>query len=81
MKINQFIKNAKYFYQSLPKVSVVMGNQSCDLDSIVSAIAMSYALSKDEEQRSIFIPIFNSTRSILKSKRECMLLLDYFSIK
>lgn len=79
MKVNEFLKNAKNLYNQIIKASFVIGNQSADLDSIVSSISMSYYLSKLNTS-STYIPVINSTRSIINSKKECLHLFEHLSI-
>lgn len=79
MKVNQFLKNSKSIYNELMvKHRIVIGNQSADLDSIASSISAAYYLSKTSHSK--YIPIINSTESILKSKKECMYMLECLSI-
>jgi inorganic pyrophosphatase/exopolyphosphatase len=84
MNVGSFLKNALFVYKSASssKVSVVLGNQSCDLDSIVSAIATSYFMSQQSNEKSsaAYVPMLNSTKSIVASKKECMYLLEHLSV-
>ncbi|CAF1103117.1 unnamed protein product [Brachionus calyciflorus] len=80
MKIKEFLKKSKLIYESVLSKGVVLGNQAADLDSIVSSISMAYYLSLKKDSPTSYVPIINSTKSIIKSKKECMYLLDYFSI-
>ncbi len=77
MKVNLFVKKARILFNELVQHSIVLGNQSADLDSIVSAITMSFFLTDGKTQ---FIPVINSSKEILKSKQECMLLFNHFAI-
>ncbi len=78
MKVNAFVANTRLIFNELLKPQIVLGNQSADLDSIVSAISMSFYLTNLNQKD--FIPVINSSKEILKSKQECMYLFDYFSI-
>ena len=81
MKVDTFIKKASMLYRASigQKFTVVMGNQSGDLDSIVSAVCLSYHLdSKSPETR--VVPFLNIKRSVLSTKRECCFLLDQFAL-
>jgi len=83
MNVNLFVSKARLMFNELSKHKIVIGNQAADIDSIVSAICMSFYLTNtnnNENKSAEFIPVINSSRQILKSKRECMYLLDYFSI-
>lgn len=78
MNVNTFVANTRLLFNGLLKPRIVLGNQSADLDSIVSAISMSFYLTSVNKRD--FIPVINSTKEILKSKQECMYLFNYFSI-
>ncbi|XP_051901713.1 exopolyphosphatase PRUNE1 isoform X2 [Pristis pectinata] len=53
-----------------------MGNEACDLDSMVSAIAFAYFLTKTSlEQKTVFVPILNIPRSEFPLRGECTFLL------
>lgn len=78
MNVNTFVANTRLLFNGLLKPRIVLGNQSADLDSIVSAISMSFYLTSVKKRD--FIPVINSTKEILKSKQDCMYLFDYFSI-
>ncbi|XP_072404857.1 exopolyphosphatase PRUNE1 [Chiloscyllium punctatum] len=59
-----------------PTVHVVLGNEACDLDSMVSAITFAYFLSKTApKQKVIFLPILNIPRSEFPLRGECVFLL------
>jgi len=81
MNVNLFVNKTRLVFNELSKHKIVIGNQAADLDSIVSAICLSFYLNNNGKNGSSeFIPVINSSRQILKSKRECMYLIDYFSI-
>ncbi len=77
MNVNSFLTKSRLVFNELVQHRIVLGNQSADLDSIVSAISMSFFLTDAKTQ---FIPVINSSKEILKSKQECMLLFNHFSI-
>ena len=79
MNVSGFLSKTKHLFNELIKHRIVIGNQSADLDSIVSAIAMSYYLSVANENAT-FIPVINSTKSVLQTKKECMYLFGYFKV-
>ncbi|XP_020372753.1 exopolyphosphatase PRUNE1 [Rhincodon typus] len=59
-----------------PSIHVVLGNEACDLDSMVSAIAFAYFLSKTAlDQKAAFVPVLNIPRSEFPLRGECMFLL------
>lgn len=79
-KLSSYIKNTKLIYNNLTsKCKVVIGNQSADLDSISSAISLSYYFFKKNSPVP-YIPIINSNKKTLQTKKECMLMLDFLSI-
>ncbi len=89
MKVKEFLKNAHALFASFAaqansrRATIVMGNQSADLDSIISSISLSYYLTKlrsSESSLPVVVPIINSTRAVLQTKRECLYLFDTFSI-
>ncbi|NXS54316.1 PRUN1 Exopolyphosphatase, partial [Brachypteracias leptosomus] len=58
------------------EVHVVMGNEACDLDSTVSALAMAYFLAKTSPSpRAAFIPVLNIPRADLALRTETTFLL------
>ncbi|KAM9368521.1 exopolyphosphatase PRUNE1 [Phaethornis superciliosus] len=58
------------------EVHVVMGNEACDLDSTVSALALAYFLSKTSPApNTAFIPVLNIPRAELPLRTETAFLL------
>ncbi|RMZ98222.1 exopolyphosphatase [Brachionus plicatilis] len=80
MKVNTFLSKTKIVFDSLVQKRVVIGNQSADLDSIVSSISMAFYLTSKVHNSVPYVPIINSTKSLIKTKKECMFLFDYLSI-
>lgn len=80
MKVKSFLTKTKAVYDSFVQKRVVIGNQSADLDSIVSSISMAFYLTTTMQDSVPYVPIINSTKSLIKTKKECMFLLEYFSI-
>lgn len=66
MKVNAFIAKTRQLFNELTKHRIVIGNQAADLDSIVSAISMSFFLSNTTDS---YLPVINSNRKILQSKK------------
>lgn len=56
----------------------VTGNQSADLDSVISAISFAYFNYKKDE--SLLIPLINISRTDFKLRRDIVTLLDSYSI-
>ena len=91
MKVNEFVSQAKSLITQFTKIRVVIGNQSADLDSIASAISMSYYLNNNQNADTKtppvsqntthhYFPIINSTKSILQSKKECLYFFETLAI-
>ncbi|NXT00063.1 PRUN1 Exopolyphosphatase, partial [Jacana jacana] len=58
------------------EIHVVMGNEACDLDSTVSALAMAYFLAKTTPApRAAFIPVLNIPRAEFALRTETTFLL------
>uniref|UniRef100_V9KX53 Protein prune-like protein n=1 Tax=Callorhinchus milii TaxID=7868 RepID=V9KX53_CALMI len=54
------------------RVHAVLGNEACDLDSMVSALAWAYCLTKTSpEQDKLFLPVLNIPRSEFALRTEC----------
>ncbi|NXH10172.1 PRUN1 Exopolyphosphatase, partial [Bucco capensis] len=63
--------------RSHQEVHVVMGNESCDLDSTVSALALAYFLAKSSPvPQAIFIPLLNIPRADFTLRTETTFLLQ-----
>jgi len=75
--MNEFLKKTKNDLSKIDQkkvIHIVMGNESCDLDSCISSIVYAYLLniSKCESEDCIVIPILNTSRSLLKLKSEVL---------
>ncbi|XP_042749556.1 exopolyphosphatase PRUNE1 isoform X2 [Lagopus leucura] len=67
--------------QRRQEVHVVMGNEACDLDSTVSALALAYFLAKTSvPPRAAFIPVLNIPRADFALRTETTFLLREHSI-
>lgn len=77
-KIGVFLKEAKKLLQFKESVIFVIGNESCDLDSAVSAISLAYFYTVTKEtpknlsltQNERFLPVLNIKRVNLPLKTE-----------
>ncbi|KAM9310076.1 exopolyphosphatase PRUNE1 isoform 2-T2 [Pholidichthys leucotaenia] len=58
-----------------PGLHVVLGNESCDLDSMVSALVYAYFLSKTSHRDVPAVPLLNITSSELVLRSDSILLL------
>ncbi|KAJ2800649.1 Exopolyphosphatase [Coemansia guatemalensis] len=63
--------------EQLGDITLVLGNESADLDSMVSSISLAYALSSEQEKSmsNAAIPVINTNRSDMALRPECGLLL------
>ncbi|KAJ7307223.1 hypothetical protein JRQ81_009216 [Phrynocephalus forsythii] len=62
--------------QTNQKVHVVLGNEACDLDSMVSALALAYFFAKtSQEAKAAFVPILNIPRQDFPLRTESTYLL------
>ncbi|XP_025030589.1 exopolyphosphatase PRUNE1 isoform X2 [Python bivittatus] len=63
--------------QSQKEVHVVLGNEACDLDSTVSALALAYFLAKTSpDSKAAFIPVLNIPRVDFPLRTESTFLLQ-----
>ena len=80
MKVDFFLKHSKSLLNKLDsRLQVVVGNQSADLDSITSAISLAFYLNQTTTGKN-FIPIINSTKSVIASKKPCTWMFDQLSV-
>ncbi|KAM5129451.1 exopolyphosphatase PRUNE1 [Mantella aurantiaca] len=55
---------------------VVLGNEACDLDSMVSAITLAYFLSKTSSSKNlVYVPVLNIPREDFPLRTECVFFL------
>ncbi|XP_029360413.1 exopolyphosphatase PRUNE1 [Echeneis naucrates] len=59
-----------------PQVHVVLGNESCDVDSMVSAMAYAYFLSKTLYSEMLALPLLNISQSDLVLRSDNLFLLN-----
>ncbi|XP_006900211.1 PREDICTED: protein prune homolog [Elephantulus edwardii] len=59
---------------------VVMGNEACDLDSMVSALALAFYLAKTTEAEEVFVPVLNIKRSELPLRGDNVFFLEKVNI-
>lgn len=79
MNVALFLKESKLLFDNgTKKLDIVIGNQSADLDSIASAISLAHYLAKVTEKK--FIPIINSTKSVIASKKTCTFMFEQLSV-
>uniref|UniRef100_A0A1B6KJ61 DHHA2 domain-containing protein n=1 Tax=Graphocephala atropunctata TaxID=36148 RepID=A0A1B6KJ61_9HEMI len=66
--------------QSFKYVMVVLGNETCDLDSAISSLAYSLLLNRLKTTESVVIPVFNIPREHLPMKTEVTYFLNKLNI-
>lgn len=64
----------------MPEVHVIMGNESADLDSVVSSIVRAYQLFMANNDSGIYLPYINICREDLKLRKDVLYLLDQLNI-
>nr|XP_002731053.2 PREDICTED: protein prune homolog 2-like [Saccoglossus kowalevskii] len=80
-----FLKESKNQLNNLnqyAKVHVVIGNESCDLDSTISAIVYAWFLSQTKEstEDTAYIPVLNIPRDEFRLRTEVTYFLDFIDI-
>ncbi|KAM5257185.1 exopolyphosphatase PRUNE1 isoform 2-T2 [Ctenodactylus gundi] len=63
--MEDYLQGCRAALQESRPLHVVLGNESCDLDSMVSALALAFYLMKTNEAEEVFIPVLNIKRSEL----------------
>lgn len=82
---SDFLHSAKEHYQSTllspqnETIHFVMGNESADLDSIISSIAYAYLL-QHENQDQLYVPLLNIYREEIALRKDILYLLQLFQI-
>ncbi|XP_055258132.1 exopolyphosphatase PRUNE1 isoform X2 [Moschus berezovskii] len=61
-------------------IHVVLGNEACDLDSMVSALALAFYLAKTTEAEEVFVPVLNIKRSELPLRGDNVFFLQKIHI-
>lgn len=62
------------------KIQIVLGNESCDLDSAISSLVMAYFIFKVQKNADIVIPVLNVKRKELAVRTEVVFFLEETSI-
>ncbi|KAL1772336.1 prune-like isoform X1 [Sigmodon hispidus] len=63
--MEDYLQDCRAALQESRPLHVVLGNEACDLDSMVSALALAFYLTKTAKAGEIFIPVLNINRSEL----------------
>ncbi|CAX43832.1 exopolypase, putative [Candida dubliniensis CD36] len=81
MSIKSYLTNLRQQLKSKSlsyPFTIVTGNQSADMDSVVSALAFAYF--SNLHTKEYIIPLINIPRNDLKLRRDIVILLKYYSI-
>ncbi len=78
MELKNFLKKAKELVQSNTIEKIVVGNESADLDSIISAVLLAFTYSKMNEER--IIPLINCNKRDYKLRTESYGLFKRYDI-
>lgn len=76
MSVKTFLETLKSVQIKGPVIRLVSGNQSCDMDSVVSAIAYLYLHSKKYPTEPHIVPLLNIPKEELKLRKDIVLLLQ-----
>lgn len=76
MKVDYFLKQAKLSVKQ--QVRIVIGNMSADLDSIASAISLAFYL--HHKTGLDYVPVVNSTKSVIVTKKACTFMFEQLSV-
>ncbi|XP_053446725.1 exopolyphosphatase PRUNE1 isoform X2 [Nycticebus coucang] len=63
--MEDYLQGCRTALQESRPLRVVLGNEACDLDSMVSALALAFYLAKTTEAEEVFVPVLNIKRSEL----------------
>lgn len=79
-KMNAFLLDARSALDAARDLTLVIGNESCDLDSAVCSfsLAMFYAITKSDGSK--FVPVLNIKREHLPLKTEVVHVFKQFGI-
>lgn len=84
--MNTYLKSIRHCLWQPKPLTIVIGNESCDLDSAVCAIALAYFYestansSQYMAERRIHIPVLNITRENLPLKTEVIFYIKKLGI-
>lgn len=70
-----YIRNINSAPDNVKKVHFVMGNESADLDSIISSIAYAYLLQK-EHPSDVYVPLLNIVKSDIPLRKDALYLFE-----
>ncbi|XP_015978272.2 exopolyphosphatase PRUNE1 isoform X1 [Rousettus aegyptiacus] len=74
--MEDYLQGCRAALQESRPLHVVLGNEACDLDSMVSALALAFYLAKTTEAEEVFVPVLNIKRSELSLRGDSVFFLQ-----
>ncbi|XP_039316068.1 exopolyphosphatase PRUNE1 isoform X1 [Saimiri boliviensis] len=74
--MEDYLQGCRAALQESRPLHVVLGNEACDLDSMVSALALAFYLAKTNEAEEVFVPVLNIKRSELPLRGDIVFFLQ-----
>ncbi|XP_027830400.1 exopolyphosphatase PRUNE1 isoform X5 [Ovis aries] len=78
--MENYLQGCRAALQESRPIHVVLGNEACDLDSMVSALALAFYLAKTTEAEEVFVPVLNIKRSELPLRGDNVFFLQKIHI-
>ncbi|XP_049980534.1 exopolyphosphatase PRUNE1 [Alexandromys fortis] len=78
--MEDYLQDCRAALQESRPLHVVLGNEACDLDSMVSALALAFYLTKTARAGEIFIPVLNINRAELPLRGDNVFFLQKVQI-
>ncbi|XP_004716663.1 exopolyphosphatase PRUNE1 isoform X1 [Echinops telfairi] len=78
--MEEYLQGCRAALQESRSLHIVLGNEACDLDSMVSALALAFYLSKTTEAEEVFVPVLNIKRSELPLRGDNIFMLQKVNI-
>lgn len=73
--MERYLQGCRAALQESRPLHVVLGNEACDLDSTVSALALAFYLTQTAQAGEVFVPVLNIRRSELPLRGDSVFLL------
>lgn len=78
--MEDYLQGCRAALQESQPLHVVLGNEACDLDSMVSALTLAFYLAKTTEVGEVFVPVLNIMRSELPLRGDNIFFLQKIGI-
>ncbi|XP_066233528.1 exopolyphosphatase PRUNE1 isoform X1 [Saccopteryx leptura] len=78
--MEDYLQGCRAALQESQPLHVVLGNEACDLDSMVSALALAFYLAKTTQAGDVFVPVLNIKRSELPLRGDSVFFLQKIHI-